>query len=97
MNTNSNKIDKAQEAISEVASNLRFSILTSISDTWDMIQEIENLDSCNTLEELEEVMGDLGYYDELPCLEELLEEEGVSSLEEAIEECMVAQENRASK
>ena len=80
------KSDKAQEAISEVASNLRFEILNSIQDVWDMMQEIDNLNSCTSLEELDKKMEDLSCYDELPTLDSLLLENGYDSLEHMVEE-----------
>ena len=92
MTKNSNKTsDGAQEAISEVAQTLKFDIEESISwildgdyDYQPMVEDIEDLKSCTTLEELKEVMDNLSRYKELPSLDDLLLEEGYDSLEDMV-------------
>ena len=92
MTKNSNKNDKAQEAISvgRVGKNLRESIVDGLGDIGILISALDELNQVDTIEELRGALDDIAYYDDnqdyrTKSLDVLLEEENVDSLEELVE------------
>lgn len=95
MAKNSDKSDKAQVAMCKLTNNLRWEILNSLGEVYEMMQEIDNLNDCDTIEEIEEVMDNLSKYKHpIPSLDSLLEDQGVDSLEEALMDYQVEVEER---